>query len=109
MARLRKLEEVSVPPAPTVAGRRECLEELLLDDLEVMDRHPLVTLRITWLSGMSALLAGLPKHRAPAWFQYVLGRMSRHSILMRSGVDRALACWVEWQLNQRERFQHGSQ
>jgi hypothetical protein len=32
----RKLKEVRVPPEPTVAGRRECLEELLLDDLEVM-------------------------------------------------------------------------
>jgi len=109
MARLRKLEEVSVPPAPTVAGRRECLEELLLDDLEVMDRHPLRTLRITWLSGVSVLLAIMPKHRAHVWFQYVLARMSRHPYLMRSGVDRALARWLEWQLNQRERFQHGSQ
>ena len=103
------MKEMRVPPEPTVAGRRECLEELLLDDLEVMDQHPLVTLRITWLFGMSALLAVLPKHRAPVWFQYVLARMSRHPYLMRSGVDRALACWLEWQLNQRERFQHGSQ
>lgn len=103
------MKEVRVPPAPTVAGRRECLEELLLDDLEVMDRHPLVTLQITWLSGVSVLLARLPKHRAPVWFQYVLAHMSRHPFLMRSGVDRALACWLEWRLNQRERFQHGSQ
>ncbi len=101
------MKEMRVPPEPTLAGRRECLEELLLDDLEVMDQHPLVTLRITWLFGMSALLAVLPKHRAPVWFQYVLARMSRHPFLMKSGVDRALACWLEWQLNQGERFRHG--
>lgn len=103
------MKETPIPPEPTVAGRRECLEELLLDELEVMDRHPPVTLRITWLSRVSVLLAVLPKHRAPVWFQFVLARMARHPFLMRSGVDRALACWLEWQLNQRERFQHGSQ
>lgn len=102
------MKKMRVPPEPTVAGRRECLEELLLDDLEVMDQRPLVTLRITWLFGMSALLAVLPKHRAPVWFQYVLARMSHHPFLVKSGVDRALARWLEWQLNQGERFRHGS-
>lgn len=102
-----KVHEVIVPPAPTVVGRRECLEELLLGDMDELDRHPWKTLGYRWLSDVSLLLAVMPTHRAHLWFRYVIGRLNRHPFLAGSGVDRLLARWVEWQLNQREFPQRG--